>query len=206
VSGWRIGRVSGWLTRDSWFAPSMCWLFFCRQGASNVRLRLCGFLGSFTLYLRNGWSVNLRAIENCIFSIRSIERNMRPILRAVYCPPSAAKPVIENKHKLRPGPADLHLLVGAEGELWVLTYIYVWLYSSYGRPRMPPWTACIHFADSYPFDVSHLSFNFSLSAVTLVYLSQWVKQITTKGIWTCDTWTVRSLSVSFLSKKSLISS
>ncbi len=27
-------------------------------------------------YLRNGWSVNLRAIENCIFSIRSIERNM----------------------------------------------------------------------------------------------------------------------------------
>jgi hypothetical protein len=34
-------------------------------------------------YLRNGWNVNLRAIENCIFSIRSIERNMRPILRTV---------------------------------------------------------------------------------------------------------------------------
>jgi hypothetical protein len=32
-----------------------------------------------------------------------------------YCPPSAAKPVIESKHKLRPGPADLHLLVEAEG-------------------------------------------------------------------------------------------
>jgi hypothetical protein len=28
------------------------------------------FLGGFTSYLRNGWS--LRAIENCIFSIRSI--------------------------------------------------------------------------------------------------------------------------------------
>jgi hypothetical protein len=27
--------------------------------------------------------------------------------------PSAAKPVIESKHKLRPGPADLHLLVGS---------------------------------------------------------------------------------------------
>jgi hypothetical protein len=26
-------------------------------------------------YLRNDWSVNLRVIENCIFSIRSIERN-----------------------------------------------------------------------------------------------------------------------------------
>jgi hypothetical protein len=35
-------------------------------------------------YLRNGWSVNLQAIENCIFSIRSIERNMRPILRTVW--------------------------------------------------------------------------------------------------------------------------
>jgi hypothetical protein len=42
------------------------------------------FLGGFTSYLLNGWSVNLRAIENCIFSIRSIERNMRPILRTVY--------------------------------------------------------------------------------------------------------------------------
>ena len=44
----------------------------------------CDFLGGFMSYLRNGWSVNLRAIENCIFSIRSIERNMRPILQTVY--------------------------------------------------------------------------------------------------------------------------
>jgi hypothetical protein len=29
------------------------------------------------------WSVNLRAIENCIFGIRSIGRNMLPILRTV---------------------------------------------------------------------------------------------------------------------------
>ncbi len=42
------------------------------------------FLGGFTSYMRNGWSVTLRAIENCIFSIRSIERNMRPILRTVH--------------------------------------------------------------------------------------------------------------------------
>jgi hypothetical protein len=32
-------------------------------------------------YLRNSWSVKLRAIENFI---RSIERNMRLILRTVY--------------------------------------------------------------------------------------------------------------------------
>jgi hypothetical protein len=33
--------------------------------------------------------------------------------RLWYCPPSAAKPVIESKYKLQPGPADLHLLVGS---------------------------------------------------------------------------------------------
>ncbi len=42
------------------------------------------FMEGFPSYLRNGWSVNLRPIENCIFSIRSIERNMRPILRTVW--------------------------------------------------------------------------------------------------------------------------
>ncbi len=49
----------------------------------------------FTSYLRNGWSVNLRAIENCIFSIRSIQRNMRPILRIMwiyYCAEKTAPP------------------------------------------------------------------------------------------------------------------
>jgi hypothetical protein len=29
------------------------------------------------------------------------------------CTPSAAKSVLESKYKLRPGPADLHLLVGS---------------------------------------------------------------------------------------------
>ncbi len=32
-------------------------------------------------YLRQSWSVNLRVIENCILSVCSIERNIRPILR-----------------------------------------------------------------------------------------------------------------------------
>jgi hypothetical protein len=27
-------------------------------------------------------------------------------------------------------------------------------------PRMPPWTASVHFPDSYPIDIFHLSFNF----------------------------------------------
>jgi hypothetical protein len=42
------------------------------------------FSVSFTLYLRNGWNINLGAIENCIFGIiLSIERNIRRILRTV---------------------------------------------------------------------------------------------------------------------------
>jgi hypothetical protein len=28
------------------------------------------------------------------------------------------------------------------------------------HPRRPPWKACVHFRDSYPIDVSHLSLNF----------------------------------------------
>jgi hypothetical protein len=49
-------------------------------------LCLCGFFGRlYVIYtVRNGWSVNLWAIENCIFSICSIEHDMRPILRAVW--------------------------------------------------------------------------------------------------------------------------
>jgi hypothetical protein len=51
-----------------------------------------------------------------------------------YCPPSAAKPVIESKQKLRLGPADLHLLVGS-WRLRGIAYIYVWLKSSYEPPE-----------------------------------------------------------------------
>ncbi len=47
---------------------------------SSVKLRI---LENFTLYLRNSWSLNLRAIENCICGLRSIGRKMRSILRTV---------------------------------------------------------------------------------------------------------------------------
>jgi len=36
------------------------------------------------LYLRNTWSLNLRAIESCVCSIRSIESKMRFILQTVW--------------------------------------------------------------------------------------------------------------------------
>ncbi len=39
-------------------------------------------------------------------------------------------------------------------------YIYVWLECSYDPPRRQSWTACVHFRDSYPIDISHPSFNF----------------------------------------------
>ncbi len=39
-------------------------------------------------------------------------------------------------------------------------------------PRMPPWTACVHFPDSYPIDVSHLSCNFlCLLLLQCIYLN-----------------------------------
>ncbi len=50
---------------------------------SKVKLRLCGFSVRFTLFLNDGWSINLLAIENQILGIRYIERKMRPILRTV---------------------------------------------------------------------------------------------------------------------------
>ncbi len=47
----------------------------------NVKLRTLEYI---TLYLRNRQSGNLRAIESCVCSIRSIERNMMSFLRTVY--------------------------------------------------------------------------------------------------------------------------
>ncbi len=38
-------------------------------------------------------------------------------------------------------------------------YVFVWLECSNDPPRRPPWTACVHFCDSYPIDVLHLNFN-----------------------------------------------
>jgi hypothetical protein len=48
---------------------------------SSVKLRI---LENFTLNLRNSWSLNLRAIENCICGLRSVGRKMRSILRTVH--------------------------------------------------------------------------------------------------------------------------
>ncbi len=81
---WHVGRVSGLGSWGQRFEPSMCCLLFFKHGTSNVRLCLSSFSGGFTPYLHNGCSVNLRAIENCIFNICSVEYNMRPILRTVY--------------------------------------------------------------------------------------------------------------------------
>jgi hypothetical protein len=55
-------------------------------------------------------SVNLRAIE-CIFSIRSIERNMRPILRTVYRGPRPTSRVGGQNPRERnlTGHRELHL-------------------------------------------------------------------------------------------------
>jgi hypothetical protein len=58
-------------------------LVFSGHGALNVKLRT---LENFTLYLRNRQSGNLRAIESCVCSIRSIERNMMSFLRTVWDP------------------------------------------------------------------------------------------------------------------------
>jgi len=56
---------------------------FSLSSLSVSSLKLC-ILENFTLYLRNTWSLNLRAIESCVCSIRSIERKMRSILRTVH--------------------------------------------------------------------------------------------------------------------------
>jgi hypothetical protein len=77
---WRSGRVVGNRSKGCWFAPSLCSLLFRGHRALNVNLRI---LECFTLYLRNRQSGNLRALENCICGLRSIERNMRSFLRTV---------------------------------------------------------------------------------------------------------------------------
>jgi hypothetical protein len=61
--------------------PPACAFSLSSLSVSSVKLRI---LENFTLYLRNTRSLNLRAIESCVCSIRSIERKMRSILRTVY--------------------------------------------------------------------------------------------------------------------------
>jgi hypothetical protein len=65
--------VVDYRSEGSWFAPSLCNLVFSGHGELNVKLRTLEYI---TLYLRNRQSGNLRAIESCVCSIRSIERNM----------------------------------------------------------------------------------------------------------------------------------
>ncbi len=90
--------------------------------------------------------------------------------RLLSCTPSAAKPVIESKYKLRPGLADLHLLVGS-WSLWSTAYIYVWLESSYDPPEGHPGQLAT-FSWFVSYRCLSSQFQFSLSAVTLEYLSQ----------------------------------
>jgi hypothetical protein len=44
----------------------------------------CKMAEKSSLSVRNTWSLNLRAIENCICSIRSIERKMKHIFCGQY--------------------------------------------------------------------------------------------------------------------------
>jgi hypothetical protein len=59
----------------------ICSYVYSSHGVSNLKLRL---LVCFTLYLLNGSRVNLRAIDNCIYAIHSIELKQRSIFMAVY--------------------------------------------------------------------------------------------------------------------------
>jgi hypothetical protein len=43
--------------------------------------------------------------------------------------------------------------------------------SSLMTPKWPPWTACVHFTDSYPVEVSHLSFNFHCLLLLYIFIS-----------------------------------
>ncbi len=86
----------------------------------------------------------------------------------------AAKPVMESKHQLWPGPADLHLLVGS----WKLgkggiAYVYVWLDRSYDPPEGCPGQ------QAYTFVIRNL--RMSLTSVSIFsvcccsrYVSQWL--------------------------------
>jgi hypothetical protein len=72
---------SGGLQTQSMMVRAQAVFFgFLRPWRTNVNLRR---LECFTSYLRNGQSGNLRAIENCICGLRSMERNMRAFLRTV---------------------------------------------------------------------------------------------------------------------------
>jgi hypothetical protein len=80
----------------------------------------------------------------------------------------ATKPVIKNKHQAQPGRSSVisgEMQPGGNSICLCLTGVLLW------SPKRPPWTAWIHFPDSYPIDILHLSFNFLCLLVTLgIYL------------------------------------
>ncbi len=92
----------------------------------------------------------------------------------------ATKPVIESKHQLQPGPADLQLLVGRCRLGDSIPGMFMSDWSFLMTPQKATLAACVHFRYSYPIDVSHLSFNFLCLLLLLVgtgtrYLSRWVR-------------------------------
>ncbi len=101
VRVWRSGRMESQSSGGQWFAPRLCFYRFQQKMTNMSYMRKFPFGGNvnlgkmghiftvhifqdFTLYLRNCRRLNLRAIENCICGLRSIERNMRFILRTVW--------------------------------------------------------------------------------------------------------------------------
>jgi hypothetical protein len=116
MEAWRSGRVVGNRPRGSWFAPSKCSSVFSGHGTSNVKLRI---LECFTLYLRNRQSGNLRAIENCICGLRSIERNMRFFLRTVSIDDISFWPL-----KVKSAPLTILPLWGGEGQRIICFYTF----------------------------------------------------------------------------------
>jgi hypothetical protein len=65
--------------------------------------------------------------------------------------------------------------VGREG---IIVYDIVWM----GCPRRTPWTSCVHLCAFVSYRRLSPPFQFSLSAATLVYLSQWLWQNPCTGL------------------------
>ncbi len=61
---------------------------------------------------------------------------------------------------------------GAAG--WGEQYMFRFDWCPYDSPRRPPWTACVHFHDSYPIDVSHLNFNILCLMLLQVSISMFI--------------------------------
>ncbi len=85
-----------------------------------------------------------------------------------------AHPMLPNRLSIVNTSCSLALQIfiyqwGAEG--CGVQHIFMSDWRALITPQMPPWTACVHFPDSYPVDVSHLSFNFSVCCYSSVSIS-----------------------------------